>query len=57
MTKFQIESKSGDAFGVYEGETAEDAFAAMCADAGDEPSSETAGQAQDWIIKEIALTA
>ena len=56
MTKFQIESKAGVVFGVYEGETAEDAFKAMIEEAGsgeDVDGNETAGTAADWIIKEV----
>lgn len=53
MSKYQIESTAGVIFGVYEGETPEDAFAAMCADAGDEPGSEAAGSAADWLISEV----
>lgn len=45
---YQIESKDGTIFGSYEGETPEEAFAAMVADGmGD---TETAGTADDWII-------
>jgi hypothetical protein len=50
MTKYQIESKAGEVFGTYEGDTPEEAFAAMCVEAGDEPGSEASGTAQDWII-------
>lgn len=52
MSKYQIESKAGVIFGVYEGETEEAAFAAMVADGGGD--EETAGTAKDWIITEVA---
>jgi hypothetical protein len=53
MARFQIESKAGVVYGVYEGDTSEQAFAAMCADAGDETGSEAAGSAADWIIRPV----
>lgn len=58
MTKFRITSKAGVEFGVYEGETKEDAFEAMVADAGDgvdDDGNRTAGSAADWIIEEVEL--
>ena len=52
MKSYRIESKAGVVYGDYEGDSPEQAFAAMVADgAGDD---ETAGTAADWIITEIA---
>lgn len=46
--KYQIESKDGTIYGTYEGDTPDQAFAAMvAAGVGDE---DTAGTADDWII-------
>lgn len=56
MSKFRITSKAGVEFGVYEGETREEAFAAMVADAGDgvdDAGNRTAGSAAHWIIEEV----
>ena len=50
---FRITSKAGLDFGLYEGETAEAAFAAMCADGAGEVGDETVGTAKDWIIEEV----
>ena len=50
MPYFQIESRAGAVFGIYEGETPEDAFAAMVADAG----AGAEGTAADWIIAAIS---
>lgn len=49
---WKIESKAGVVYGVYEGETAEAAFAAMIADGGESDGAE--GAAADWIITEVA---
>lgn len=51
MSKWQIESKAGDIFGVYEADSAEEAFAAMVAQAGSSDGAE--GTAADWIITEV----
>jgi len=52
--QYQIESRDGTIYGTYEGETPEDAFAAMVEDGmGDE---ETAGTADDWIITPVGET-
>ena len=48
MSKFLIESKAGVYFGAYDGETAEEAFAAMVTDGGGSDGAE--GTAEDWII-------
>ena len=56
MSKWQIESKAGLMYGVYEGETAEDAFQAMVEDGGegvDDDGNATAGTSADWIITEV----
>lgn len=56
MSKFYIESKAGVIFGIYEGASAEDAFEAMVADAGDGydvDGRRTAGTPDDWIIIEV----
>jgi hypothetical protein len=56
MSKFQISSKAGIDFGVYEGKTAEEAFAAMVADGVDGVDSDgnsTAGTIGDWIIEQV----
>lgn len=53
MPHFQIESRAGAVFGVYEGETSEDAFAAMVADAG----AGAEGTAADWIISRAPMRA
>ena len=47
MGKFYIESKAGVIMGVYEGASAEDAVAALNADAGSD------SVADDWIILEV----
>ena len=46
MSKFYIESKAGVIMGIYEGASAEDAVAALNADAGAD------SVASDWIILE-----
>jgi hypothetical protein len=51
MPYFQIESRAGAVFGIYEGETPEDAFAAMVADAG----AGAEGTAADWIIDSVEV--
>jgi len=53
MPYFQIESRAGAVFGVYDGETPEDAFAAMVADAG----AGSEGTAADWIISRAPMRA
>lgn len=56
MAQWQIESKAGVVYGVYEGETPEEAFAAMVDQAGGAgdytDGGSTAGSLQDWIIRE-----
>lgn len=47
MSKFYIESKAGVIMGIYEGASAEDAVAALNADAGSD------SVADDWIIIEV----
>lgn len=54
MATFQISSKGGADFGVYQGETAAEAFAAMVADGDGEIGSPEVGTAADWIIQEVA---
>lgn len=51
MSKFQITSKAGQDFGVYEGATADHAFAAMIEDGGSSDGAE--GAAADWTITEV----
>lgn len=53
MRKFQITSKAGADFGVYEGETAEAAFRSMVADGDGEYGSPEVGTEDDWIITEV----
>jgi hypothetical protein len=50
MSTYRIESKAGLVFGEYEGETPEQAFAAMVADGG--PGNE--GTIEDWIVREVS---
>lgn len=53
---FRITSRAGLEFGVYDGETEEDAFEAMIADGGDgvdAGGNRTAGSAADWIIERV----
>ncbi|MFA7327318.1 MAG: hypothetical protein WC121_11680 [Candidatus Kapaibacterium sp.] len=53
---YRITSKAGADFGVYAGETAEEAFAAMVAECGDGVDTEgnsTVGTMADWIIEEV----
>lgn len=47
MSKFYIESQAGVIMGIYEGASAEDAVAALNADAGSD------SVAADWIILEV----
>lgn len=56
MRKFCIESKAGVVYGIYGGDTPEEAFEAMVADAGDGYDADgrrTAGTVDDWIIREV----
>lgn len=56
MRKFKITSKAGVDFGVYEGATAEEAFAAMVVDGVDGVDTDgnsTAGTIGDWIIEQV----
>lgn len=57
MRKFQITSKAGADFGVYDGETKEAAFASMVEDSGgartDVDGRPTAGTVDDWYIAEV----
>lgn len=56
MSKWRITSRAGVEYGVYEGETREEAFEKMVAEAGDGVDSDgnrTAGSASDWIIEEV----
>ena len=56
MSKYQIESKAGAIFGVWEADSEEAAFAAMVEEAGDGvycDGNSTAGTAADWIIKMV----
>lgn len=50
MGTYRIVSRAGVDYGCYRGETPEEAFAAMCVDAGDEPGSDTAGTVTDWTV-------
>ena len=53
---YRITSKAGADFGVYQGATAEEAFAAMVAESGDGVDTDgnsTAGTMADWIIEEV----
>lgn len=50
---YRISSKGGVDFGVYPGNTPEEAFAAMVADAGE---SEATGSPADWFIEEVPET-
>lgn len=53
---YRISSKAGIVFGEYQGETPEEAFAAMIAEAGDgldTDGNSSAGTAADWIITEV----
>ena len=57
MKKFQIESTAGIVYGIYEGETREDAFRAMAIDAGHSPEDIgewPLGGPDDWIIEEVS---
>ena len=47
MSKFYIESKAGVIMGIYEGASAEDAVAALNADAGGD------SKVDDWIVLEV----
>ena len=53
MPYFQIESRAGAVFGVYEGVTPEDAFATMVSYAG----AGAEGAAADWIITRAPMRA
>lgn len=50
MQTWKIESKAGVDFGVWPGETAEQAFAAMVAEGGGEVGEPHVGTAADWFI-------
>lgn len=51
MTTYLIESKDGVVFGEYEGNTPDEAFAAMVRDGGKSDGAE--GTAADWIITKV----
>lgn len=53
--KYQIESRAGVVFGVYEGATPRDAFLAMLEDAGSakDYGEPHVGTEADWIITEV----
>lgn len=54
MTKrYHISSTSSVYYGLYEGETAKEAFLAMVEDAGGAYGDETTGTEEDWIITEV----
>lgn len=57
MTHYQIESKAGIVYGIYEGDTPEQAFAAMVAEAGgpaeDSDGAPVEGTPADWIIRKV----
>lgn len=53
MNKFIIESKGGEFFGTYEGETAKDAFLAMLTESGDTYGDPHVGTEADWIIEQV----
>lgn len=50
--KYQIESRAGVIFGIYEGATEKEAFMAMLRDSGDEGQygEPQVGTEADWII-------
>ena len=52
MSKYQIESKAGVVYGIYEGETEADAFKAMVEEAG----TGAEGTPDDWLITCVDLT-
>lgn len=53
--KYQIESKAGVIFGIYEGADKKEAFLAMLRDSGDEGDygAPHVGTEDDWIITEV----
>lgn len=53
--KYRITSKAGFDYGVYEGETPEDAFRAMAQDGGRPELDESIGTADDWTIDPTEL--
>ena len=55
MNKYQIESRAGVVFGIYEGATPRDAFLAMLAEAGGEYGAEHVGTEADWIITHVEV--
>lgn len=61
MTRFQIESTAGVVFGIYDGETEDEAFAAMVEDSGghavDCDGVSTSGSLENWIIREVTPRA
>lgn len=59
MSYYRIESRDGTDFGVFEADTAEEAFGAMVEDAGaigavDDDGKPMAGTIDDWHVTEIA---
>lgn len=54
MSMYRISSKAGVEYGIYEGDTPEQAFAAMVADGGGEVGDDSVGAAKDWIIEQVA---
>lgn len=46
-----ISSKAGQDMGIFLGATADEAFAAMCADAGGTPGEWPTGTVDDWIVR------
>ena len=57
MKRYEIASKGGESFGIYEGNTPEEAWAAMVEDAGgpgtDDDGKPLEGTPADWIIVEV----
>lgn len=57
MAKYQIETKAGAFWGIYDGDSPEAAFATMLEEAGDadysDGSGSTAGAIDNWIIKQF----
>jgi hypothetical protein len=50
MNRYAISSKSDESFGVFDGDTPDEAFAAMVADAGGAIGDESVGTISDWIV-------
>jgi hypothetical protein len=55
MNAYRISSTSGVVYGIYEGDTPEEAFRAMARDGGADPDDpdDPVGRPEDWIIEEI----